>query len=60
VNVRMEHIRKAKMCSAGARQFVKRQGWDWAEFLRNGIPVEKLEETGDTMALEVARIARER
>lgn len=60
IMVRMEHVRQARMCSHGAREFFKRHGLDWAAFLREGLPVEVIEATGDAMALQVAEAARGR
>lgn len=56
--VTMRHIRKAKMCSRGARAWFERHGFDWQDFLKNGIDVEKVEATGDVMGIQCAKIAR--
>lgn len=58
VKFTMRHIRQCKMCSRGARAFFDRHGLDWSEFLRAGLPVEALEQTGDAMAMQVAAAAR--
>lgn len=58
VMVTMRHMRAARMCSRGARQFFAKRGWDWSAFLRDGLPVEMFEETGDAMAMQVAAVAR--
>lgn len=58
VMVRMEHIRAARMCSGGARDFFKRHNLSWDAFLKEGIPAEELEATGDAMALQVVEVAR--
>lgn len=55
----MRHLRTAKICSGGARDWWKHHGFDWSDFLRNGIPAETLLETGDPFALRVVEIARE-
>lgn len=47
------------LCRNGARAFAKRQGLDWRDFVRNGIPAETLEATGDAFAIAVAKWARE-
>lgn len=60
VLVKMEHVRAAKMCSRGARAFFVRHGLDWERFLRDGLPVEQIEATGDAMALQVVEVARGR
>ena len=59
VLVRMCHIRKAVMCSRGSRAFFKKHGLDWSTFLKEGIPAEELEATGDAMAIKVCKVARE-
>lgn len=56
--VYVRHIRRACMCSKGARAFFLRRGWDWSLFLREGLPVEVFEATGDAMCLRVAEVAR--
>lgn len=60
VMVTMQHVRGAKMCSRGARAFFERHGLDWERFLREGLPVEQVEATGDAMAFAVAEVARGR
>jgi hypothetical protein len=57
VIVRMVHIRQAKMCSNGTRDFFNRHGLDWQEFLKEGVDAEKLRATGDAMALKVVKVA---
>jgi hypothetical protein len=57
--VTMRHIRAARLCSRGTRTFFQRHGLDWVGFLRHGIAAERLEGTGDAMAIEVALIARQ-
>jgi len=56
--VHMRHVRAARYCARGMRQWFEFHGLDVADFLKNGIPVEKFEATGDAMALRVAEIAR--
>lgn len=58
VMVTMRHVRQTHMCSRGARNFFRRHGLDWDLFLREGIPVEVVEQTGDAVALQAARAAR--
>lgn len=60
VMVKMEHVRAARMCSRGARAFFVRHGLDWERFLREGLPAEQIEATGDAMAIQVAEVARGR
>lgn len=56
--VRMEHIRKADLCSEGARRFWKKHNLDWSDFLANGIDAEILLATGDAQAALVVEVAR--
>lgn len=56
--VNMRHVRQTKMCSRGARAFFERHNLDWQKFLEEGLPVEQIEATGDAMALEVAKVAK--
>lgn len=60
VRVKMQDVHAAKLCSSGARVWLKDQGIDVLEFIRDGVPVEDFERTGDELALRVAAIARER
>lgn len=60
MNINMRDVRAAKMCSRGARAFLRRHGYDWQRFLREGVPAELLLETGDAMAIKVVEVARER
>jgi hypothetical protein len=55
----MRHIRAAKLCSPGARDWWKHQGLDWSDFLDNGIPAQTLIDTNDPLALRVVEIASE-
>lgn len=55
----MRHLRELRFCARGGRDFWARQGWDWSDFLANGIPVAQLEATGDAMAAQLAARARE-
>lgn len=60
MTITMAHVRKAKMCSRGARAFLLRHGVDWSAFLNHGVDSEFLERTGDAMALRVVEVARGR
>lgn len=58
IKATMKHIRQCRMCSRGTRAFFARHGLDWTDFLKQGVPVEALEQTGDAMALQVVAAAR--
>jgi hypothetical protein len=53
----MAHVRKAKMCSKGARRFFERHGLDWHLFLKEGLDAATVRATGDAMAIRVADVA---
>jgi hypothetical protein len=58
---RMEHVRAAGLCAPGARVWARwavLHGIDWKRFVREGLPVDQLEATGDHFAIAVATIAR--
>ena len=59
VTVKISHVRKADLCSGGARRWFKSYGFSWNDFLQNGKSADELEATGDPLALKVVAIARE-
>ena len=56
MKIYMSDLRKAKMCARGSRAFFLSQGWDWQDFLANGIDLEIVKSTGDAMALQIVEI----
>lgn len=59
VIVRIKHVRMARLCMKGMRVWFQHHGLDLETFRREGLPVEVIEGTGDKMALDVAKVARE-
>jgi len=59
IMVRMRHVRAARLCARGARDWFAHHKLPYNEFLTNGLPVEVIESTGDQMALDVAKVARD-
>lgn len=59
LRVHHRHIRAANICMRGSRAFFAKHNLDWNDFLANGIPVKKLEEIGDPIALRAAQKAIE-
>jgi folate-binding Fe-S cluster repair protein YgfZ len=57
VIVTMRHIRKAGLCSRGLRQFATLHGFDWDDFLQNGMPLDQVRLIDDAMVQRVADIA---
>lgn len=58
IMVTVKHIREAKLCHRGARQWFARHGMDFNVFITKGYPVEMIEGTGDDLGRLVAGIAR--
>ncbi len=56
--VTVAHLRKARLCSRGARQWFVRHGLDYMHFLNHGYPASVLESAGDALGRMVAGIAR--
>ncbi len=56
--VRVKHLRTAKICANGAQTWWEREGLDWRDFVKNGIPAQRLLDTADPRALRVVDIAR--
>lgn len=55
--VRMTHVREAKLCARGARAWVDTHGFSWSDFLRDGLTVVRLQETGDAAVYQVIALA---
>lgn len=53
MKIYMTDIRKARMCSKGTRAFFLSKGWDFQDFLKNGIDLEKVKSCGDAMVQQV-------
>lgn len=51
------HLNSLQYCARGSREFFQKHGFDWGDFLRNGIEREKLAGTGDAMALKAVQVA---
>lgn len=49
-------IRKARMCSKGTRAFFLSKGWDFQDFLKNGIELEIVKSCDDAMAQQVVEV----
>lgn len=60
LRVYRRHLRKANRCGSGCRVWFARQNppWSWGDFLRNGLPIEDFDNTGDPLAIEIADIVR--
>lgn len=61
--VRIEDLvdeRGGRYCNRGAREWLRRHGFDWSEFRAHGLPAEVLLATGDAMAAQAVRRAEQR
>ena len=54
----MSDLRKAKMCARGSRAFFLSQGWDWQDFIKNGIELEITEKSNDAMVQQVVEYVK--
>lgn len=57
--VRIEHVKLARMCTRGARAWFEHHKLNYTEFLLHGMPASVIEQTGDAMGIQVAKIARD-
>lgn len=55
--IRMKHVRAAGLCSRGAKNFCENLGFDWLDFVENGVDVALLEGVDDAMLASVIAIA---
>lgn len=51
--------KRGGFCRGKSRAFFDAHGLDWKDFVTNGIAAEKLEATGDSLALALVSWARE-
>ena len=54
----VRHLRQAGFCHRGARQFFFNHNLDWSSFVKNGIPINKVEAIDDIMVRQVIRLAK--
>jgi hypothetical protein len=47
----IQYAGKTGFCAKGCRRWAAAHGFDWAQFVREGISAERLAATGDPMAL---------
>lgn len=57
--VHIRHVRAARLCTKGGREWFARYNLSWSDFLKNGIDIETLEATGDPLAARAIAKARE-
>ncbi len=49
----MRAVKNPRLCRRGAKAWMAQRGWDWQDFVENGIDIETLRDTGDEFALRV-------
>lgn len=60
VIVKAHHLQgKPRLCIRGAREWCRRNGIDFMQFMRSGVPASQLEQTGDALAMIAVERARE-
>ena len=52
-----KHCGGVSYCMSGVRDYFEKHGWDFADFVANGIDTKILRETNDLMAIKLAEIA---
>lgn len=58
IRVTTAHLRELGWCVSGARKWCARNGISFDDFIRDGIPVSRVEACKDAMGLQMAAIAR--
>lgn len=58
VIVFVRHVRAANLCTRGMRTWLDAHGFDLNDVVKNGIPAEVLDATGDALAARVVDFAR--
>lgn len=60
MRVTHQDLRALRYCNNGTREFFRRHGLDWSEFVKSGLPEEAFLNTGDAMAIRLVEFARGR
>lgn len=59
MKVYVYHVRACGLCLIpGAKNWAEAHGFDWRDFIRNGIDIELMEATGDALAKRVTEHVR--
>jgi hypothetical protein len=57
MKIYIRHLRMAGMCPKAKEYFFERYGFDWKDFVRNGIDIEKVRHIDDAMVKQVIKVA---
>lgn len=60
LRVTVQDFHELGYCGTNSRIVFNSLGWDWSDFVFNGIPAQTLIDTGDAMALAVVEHARQK
>lgn len=55
----MRHVREAKLCASGARQWFQRNGFSWTDFIENGMCASRVRPLNDEFANRVIALAEQ-
>lgn len=58
--VTIQDLRDARYCLAGVRPWFRRHGFEWQDFLANGIDADRLRATDDALVIPVIQVAETR
>ncbi|MGN5375792.1 hypothetical protein [Sphingomonas hankookensis] len=58
--ITIQDVRDAGYCASGARRWFESYGFDFRDFMQNGIDQERFLATGDAMAQRVADLKADR
>ena len=59
VMAHVRHLRAARFCMSGARDWFTARGWDWSHFVTHGRVASDFSDTGCPLAAKVAEKAIE-
>ncbi len=47
--IHLRHLRAARLCSGGSREWCARNGFSWQQFITEGLPIEQMRALNDAM-----------
>lgn len=57
--VHIRHMRQAKLCMKGVREWFAARDWDWSDFVAEGRPAADFIATNDPLALRPVEAAKQ-
>lgn len=55
MRIYLRDFKHAGHCANGIRGWFAQQGFDWRDFVKNGIEAQRMIDTGDVLAIEIVR-----